>query len=144
MAGKDLATKIAENKIYYDSIGRVWCQILNSYVHFTSEGRLHLIYKGNRKKRPVVEQTYKLRLFPLVVPVLKNSANLQNWRFPDDEDVSEDIQYYAITCVVSRNNPIDVRVIVKRTGDGQFNYHSVMEHKKTPTRKTKKPRVKRG
>lgn len=139
---KELSEKIYENKLYYDSIGRVWCGILNSYVHLTSEGRLHLIYKGNRKKRNTTEQDYKLRLFPLVVPVLKHSKNIQNWRFPDDEHEGSDVQYYAITCVVGRKRPIDVRVIVKRTGDGQFNYHSVMEHKSR--RKTKKPRRKRG
>lgn len=142
MAKKELVDIIAENKVYYDSIGRVWCKILNSYVHFTSEGRLHLIYKGNRKKRPVKEQQYKLRLFPLVVPALRHSTNIQAWRFPDGETTSKDVQFYAITCVVSRKKPINIRVIVKRTGDGQVNYHSVMEHKEKNT--TKKPRTKRG
>lgn len=132
---------IAENKVYYDSIGRVWCKILNSYVHFTSEGRLHLIYKGNRKKRPVAEQRYKLRLFPLVIPVLKNADTIQDWRFPKANTGSSDTQFYAITCVVSHKRPIEVRVIVKRTGDGQLNYHSVMEHK--TKKNTKKPRKKR-
>lgn len=141
MSKKDLADIITENKVYYDSVGRVWCKILNSYVHFTSEGRLHLIYKGNRKKRPVVEQQYKLRLFPLVIPVLKHSTTIQNWPFPDEIEESDDVQFYAITCVVGKR-PIEVRVIVKRTGDGQFNYHSVMEHKKPNT--TKKPRTRRG
>lgn len=141
---KTLADKIAENKIYYDSIGRVWCQILNSHINFTSEGRLHLIYKGNRKKRKVPAQEYKLRLFPLVIPALKNSTNIQNWRLPDADD-ERDVQFYAITCTVSHKRPIEVRVIVKRTGDGQFNYHSVMEHRKTRRkRKTKKPRFSRG
>lgn len=139
MAQKELVDIIAENKVYYDSIGRVWCKILNSYVHFTSEGRLHLIYKGNRKKRPVVEQRYKLRLFPLAVPALKHSTTIQNWRFPEDDQSSTDVQFYAITCIVSRKHPIEVRVIVKRTGDGQFNYHSVMEHKLI--KKTRNKRV---
>lgn len=143
MTKKSLASKIAENKVYYDSIGRVWCKILNSHIHFTSEGRLHLIYKGNRKKRNVVEQEYKLRLFPLVIPALKNSNNIQNWRFPDgDNGSNSDVQFYAITCNVGRKRPIEIRVIVKRTGDGEFNYHSVMENKTDP--KTKKPRKKRG
>jgi hypothetical protein len=79
----------------------------------------------------------------LVVPALKHSDTIQNWRFPEGEAAeSEDVQYYAITCVVSRKSPIEVRVIVKRTGDGQFNYHSVMEHRKRSD--TKKPRAKRG
>jgi len=142
MTQKNLGDIIAENKIYYDSIGHIWCKILNSYIHFTSEGRLHLIYKGNRKKRPIVEQRYKLRLFPLVISTVKHSTNIQDWRFRGVEANSSDVQFYAITCVVSRKNPIEVRVIVKRTGDGQFNYHSVMEHKVNKV--IKKPRKKRG
>ena len=136
MTKKNLKQLIADNKIYYESIGRVWCKMLNSHVNFTSEGRLHLIYKGNRKKRNVSEQKYKLRLFPLVVPALKNSQNIEDWRFVG----ADDVQFYALTCVVGQKRPINIRVIVKRTGDGQFNYHSVMEHKKT----TKKPRKRRG
>ena len=94
---------------------------MNSDIHFTSEGRIHLIYKGNRKKRTVKEQYYKLNLFPLVIPVLKNSTELKAWRFREKDD----IQYYAISGKAGRKN-IKIRVIVKRTGDGQFNYYSVM------------------
>lgn len=123
MTKKDLKTLIDETKARYDSIGRVWCPVLNGYVHFTSEGKMHLIYKGNRKKRPVKEQEYKLNLFPLVIPVIKKSTELKSWRFPK---TSSDIQYYAITGKAGRNK-IAVRVIIKRAGDGQFNYHSVMK-----------------
>ena len=122
---KDLKELIAETRIKYDSIGRVWCDVLNSYVYFTSEGRIHLIYKGNRKKRTVKEQYYKLNLFPLVVPVLKSSTEIQTWRFKQTNNT----QYYAITGTVGKKN-LKIRVIIKRTGDGQFNYHSVMIDKK--------------
>lgn len=121
IAQKDLKQLITETRIKYDSIGRVWCPVLNSDIHFTSEGRIHLIYKGNRKKRTVKEQYYKLNLFPLVIPVLKNSTELKAWRFREKDD----IQYYAISGKAGRKN-IKIRVIVKRTGDGQFNYYSVM------------------
>ncbi|MBQ3445221.1 hypothetical protein IJG29_00595 [Candidatus Saccharibacteria bacterium] len=122
MAQKDLQQIIADTRVRYDSIGRVWCPVLNSYVHFTSEGRLHLIYKGNRKKRTVKEQIYKLNLFPLVIPVLKTSSEIESWRFRGE---SKNIQYYAISGEVGRKKS-RIRVIIKRTGDGQFNYYSVM------------------
>lgn len=135
MAQKNLRIIIEENQKFYNSIGRVKCKILNSYIHFTSEGRLHLIYKNNRKKRTEAEQRYKLRLFPLVIPALKNSTKIEDWRFQGKCGQSNDIQYYAITCEVGRKKPVNIRVIIKRTGDGQLNYHSVMEH-----RDHKKPR----
>jgi len=143
MTQKNLKDIILENKTYYESIGRVWSPILNSYIHFTSEGRIHLTHKSNRGKRTVKEQYYKLRLFPLVIPALKNSTNIQAWRFQGDESNPHNVQHYAITCIVGRKNPINLRVIIKRTGDGQFNYHSVMEHKSN-NKTTKKPRNKRG
>ena len=121
MVQKDLKQLISETRIKYDSIGRVWCDVLNSYVHFTSEGRIHLIYKGNRKKRPVKEQYYKLNLFPLVIPALKSSTKIEAWSFREKDGV----QYYAVSGIVGKKK-LKIRVIVKRTGDGQFNYYSVM------------------
>lgn len=118
---KDLRELIFRTRTKYDSIGRIWCPVLGANVHFTSEGRIHLIYKGNRKKRPVQEQFYKLNLFPLVIPVLKKSTNIQSMRTSSNGK----IQYYAITGKAGKNKAT-VRVIVKRTGDGQFNYHSIM------------------
>ena len=76
-------------------------------------------------------------LFPLVIPVLKCSDNLQNWRFLQSDN-PDDVQYYAIVGKAGNAN-LEVRVIVKRTGDGQFNFHSVMRNNAS----TKKPRRKR-
>lgn len=127
--------QLIETKRYYDSLGRVFCPILNCYVHFNSDGYRHLIYKTNRKKRNVKEQQYKLRFIKLIIPVLKHSSQLADWRFADGKS---DMQHYAVVYTVGKN-PIKVRVIVKRTGDGQFNFHSVMGHENN-----KKPRHKRG
>ena len=126
MSLRPLNELIEEYYTKYDSIGRVKSKILNSDVHFTAEGRLHLLYKGNRKKRNVQEQRYKLMLFPLVIPVLKFSDNIQNWRFRSPDDPA-DVQYYAVVGKAGHAD-LEVRVIVKRTGDGQFNFHSVMKH----------------
>lgn len=135
---KDLRTKIEEARAYYDSIGRVYSKILNSYVYFTAEGKRHMIYKGNRKKRPVQEQWYKLNLLPLAIPVLKHATSIEAWRFPESVD---DVQYYAVVSNAGKQL-IPIRVIVMRTGDGQINYHSIMKHESR--NRTKKPRVKRG
>lgn len=122
----DLKEKINRVRTKYNSIGRVYCKILNTHVYFTSEGMLHLLYKGNRKKRNVAEQWYKLNLFPLVIPVLKNADHVQNWRFTS-RVIEDGIQYYALVHEVGKEK-IKVRVIVKRTFDGQYNFHSVMKH----------------
>ncbi|MBQ6127897.1 hypothetical protein IJI69_04425 [Candidatus Saccharibacteria bacterium] len=127
MSEEDLKILIAKTRKYYDSIGRVWCDTLGEYIHFTSEGRVHLLYKGNRKKRSVKEQRYKMTLFPLVVPVLKGPAIIQEHR----SSTMESAEFYALVGNTGKNGRLSIRVIVKRTGDGQLNYHSVMiNHKK--------------
>lgn len=136
MAEKDLKSIIGEYRSKYDSIGRVWCKILHNHVYFTSEGKNHLIYKENRKKRDVIEQKYKLRLFPLVIPVVKTATNIKGWRF-SNESKQGDVQHYSLVSNVGKNG-VKVRVIVKRTGDGQFNFHSVMlDESRTQTKKSR-------
>lgn len=109
----------------YESIGRIFCPVLDSYVFFAAEGYRHLIYKSNRKKRTVKEQCYKLKLFGLVVPVIKQADSIEAWRFTGLQGSGKEIEYYALVHQVGRK-PIPLRVIIKRTGDGQFNFHSVM------------------
>jgi hypothetical protein len=125
--GRDLRDLIAQTRERYNSIGHVYCPILNSPVYFTSEGLRHLTYKGNRKKRNVKEQEYKLLLFGLVIPVIKNAPSVERWRFIGRPDDPNNVQYYALVFDAGKK-PISVRVIIKRTGDGQFNFHSVMRH----------------
>jgi hypothetical protein len=138
MAEKDLKLIIGSYRSKYDSIGRVWCTILNNHVYFTSEGKNHLIYKENRKKRNETEQRYKLRLFPLVIPVIKSASNIKGWRF-SNESTTGGVQHYSLVSNVGKQGT-NVRVIIKRTGDGQFNFHSVMLDESRP--QTKRPRVK--
>lgn len=138
MPEKDLRLIISEYRSKYDSIGRVWCTILNNHVYFTSEGKNHLIYKENRKKRNEAEQRYKLRLFPLVIPVIKSATNIKGWRFAN-ESTNTGVQHYSLVSNVGKQS-VKVRVIIKRTDDGQFNFHSVMLDEP----QTKRPRVKQG
>ena len=127
MNGEDIQTLIDKTRTYYDSIGRVWCPVLNSFVYFTSEGTRHMLYKTNRKKRPVAEQKYKMALLKPAIRVLKSkNSTIATWRLNDDSD----LDYIAVICDIPdrmrKKNMI--RVIIKRTSDGQFNYHSVMRH----------------
>ncbi|MBR3180452.1 hypothetical protein IKF57_02935 [Candidatus Saccharibacteria bacterium] len=101
----------------YSKIERIWCPILKNYVYFRSDGRLHLIYKGNRKKRPASEQFYKLKLFDFAVEVIKNPKQLKSRRQING------IDYIAIVGAVDNEM---VRVIVRKTKNGSYKYYSVM------------------
>lgn len=127
MDANDISNLIDRTRTYYDSIGRVWCPVLNSFVYFGAEGARHMLYKANRKKRPVAEQKFKMALLRPGIRVLKNmDSEIMTWRLNDDSE----LDYIAVIANVpdpSRKLNI-IRVIVKRTSDGQFNYHSAMRH----------------
>lgn len=128
MNKNNLHKLISGTREKYEKIGSVWCPILKTNVHFSSEGRIHLLYKGNRKKRPVKEQFYKLKLFPSVVPVIKTATEIKSIRLSKNNK----IRYYAIVGIVNKKK---IRVIIKKTNNGNFNYHSVMLDK------TNKPQI---
>lgn len=104
----------------YNKIERIWCPILHEYVYFGSRGRLHLIYKGNRKKRPSKEQLYKLKLFSMVPSAIRNAIAIKEVRC-----MSNGIEFFAIIGE-SRQNKKKLRVIIRKTMNGRYNYHSVM------------------
>ena len=128
---------LADTQQKYNSIGRVYSPVLHSEVHFNAEGYRHLIYKSNRKKRTVREQCYKLKLFSLVIPVIKNAESVGKWRFSGEQGSTNDVQHYALVHKVGKK-PVPIRVIIKRTGDGQFNFHSVMMEKINKKRRSKR------
>jgi hypothetical protein len=78
--------------------------------------------------RTVAEREYKLSLFPLVIPVIKGTKELATWRFTNTV-TEKDVQFYAIAGRSKSGK--HVRVIIKRTGDGQFNFHSIMPDSQT-------------
>lgn len=86
-----------------------------------------MLYKSNRKKRTVAEQKYKMALLKPAIRVLKSkSSTIATWRLNNDSD----LDCIAVICNVpdlTRKNNM-IRVIVKKTSDGQFNYHSAMRH----------------
>lgn len=125
---------MSAQKVFYDSIEKVYCPILKEDVIFNSDGFRHLLYESNGKPRTVSEKIYKLTLLPLVIPVIKNAIGV-------DEERNIDIKYgrkinsktkkgtaYALVAKVGRKDPVSVRVILIKVGDGKLTFRSVMKH----------------
>jgi hypothetical protein len=90
---------------------------------------MHLLKKSTHKYRSSTEIMYKIRLFPLVVHVIRKATAVH--------EIRESKTTTYITLVSSANNKAPaVRVIIKRTNNGTHNFHSVMLH----ARGTKKSR----
>src|SRR3990167_11366574 len=64
----------------YNSIDRVFCEILQKNVVFNAKGYHHLHNKPDGTARNVSEKIHKLTLVPLAVPVIKNATAINEER----------------------------------------------------------------
>ena len=128
---------IANTKIAYDTIGRVYCSILGENVVFNAKGFHHLLYKPDGTARDILERIYKLTLFPLAIPVIKKSMGITDKR---NEEVRESRkknaktkkrQTCALVAMVGKKSPVATRVIVSKIGNGNLIFLSIMKDKKT-------------
>jgi hypothetical protein len=115
----------------YDSIcSPVYCRCLNQQVHFNAKGFHHLLYNGLGKARSLDESVARLMLVPFIFPVMRLAQDysyekryVHKDRRKDSPDVM--VEMWAIEAIVGKSRS-KVRVIIKRTNQGQFIFWSVM------------------
>jgi hypothetical protein len=114
-------------KRHYSSLTIVYCPALQSHVNFSSDGFYHMIFSSNRRRRNVSEQYSRLALIPLIKPVLKNAKKIDEARIEENKKLrGEKIETcFALVENVGKRN-VRVKVIVRKTGNGKFYFHSVM------------------
>lgn len=122
-------------KITYSSIGSIYCPILDKNIVFNAKGFHHLHYKPDGTPRNTAEKIYKLLLFPLAVPVIKNAIGIYEERkieIPNSRKKGAKkikATQYALTATVGRKNPIEVRVIILEIENGENPiFWSIMKH----------------
>lgn len=108
----------------------VRCSCLNQQVHFNADGFNHLIFTGLGKPRPLKEIRFKTRLIPLIVPVLCNADNASYEKRMVKKDRKKGsslviAEFWGMEANVGKSS-IPVRVIVRRVGDGNVFFRSVM------------------
>jgi hypothetical protein len=129
----DLVNKM---RTYYQSIKQVYCPILESDVSFNSNGFHHLRYKADGTSRTKKEIEYKLRLLPLAIPVIKNAIGIAETRqiiFTTGRGAcakKKQATAYALVAIVGAKNPIAVRVIIVKVGNGKPFFYSIMKDNK--------------
>ena len=106
---------------------------LNSQIIFNSDGFHHLQFSA-RRERNKKEQILKFNLFSLAVKVIKNAGTLQEYRksyipigkkSKDGFARTKEVQYWGFVALVG-NPQIKIRVILRRVGDGNITFWSVM------------------
>lgn len=128
---KDKKSK-AEEK--YGSLSTVYNPYLQSQVIFNSDGFHHLQFSA-RRERDKKEQLLKFSLFPLAPEIIKRSGTLQEYRkglTPVGKKSKKDgmipmkmTEYWGFIAIVGQSQ-IKIRVILRRVGDGNIIFWSVM------------------
>ena len=116
----------------------VYSKVLNEYVVFNTKGFNHLRFRTDNTPRNKKEAKYKLGLLPLVRPVIHNAPVFEKYTRRTSpvggsrKVVLKEIDYWSIVAVVGKQN-VKIRVVIRRIGNGQIHFWSVMKlhNKKT-------------
>jgi hypothetical protein len=131
---------IDKAKAKYKAINSpVRCKCLNQDIHFNSDGLNHLIFNGLGSRRTIAEIKHKMRLIPLVVPVIKMANNASYEKIPVRLNRKKNspmvlAEFWGIEASVGQGNPIRVRVVIRRVGNGNLYFRSVMQVKGNNTK----------
>jgi len=135
--GYDLVSKIVKESIFKNKKS-VFCPYFNTEVILNADGFHHLQFSG-RTERNKNEQLLKLNLSPLAISVIKKSGTVQEYRKilatigkkskTDGSVIMKHIEYWGFVAIVGQEK-IKVKAIVRRVGDGNLIFWSVMPHPK--------------
>jgi len=110
---------------------------LKSEVIFNSDGFHHLQFSA-RRERDKKEQLLKFSLLPLTFAVIKNSGTLQEYRkgltmtgkkSKDGLTQAKVTEYWGFVAIIGEKQ-IKIRVVLRRVGDGNITFWSVMPFSK--------------
>ena len=122
----------------YDAQQSVYNPYLESQVVFNSDGFHHLQFSA-RRERNKQEQLLKFRLLPLAIEIIKNSGTLQEYRKSlvavgkkarDGSMRMKETEYWGFVAIVGKLSEIKVRAVLRRVGDGNITFWSVMPFSK--------------
>ena|ERR1017187_4321477 len=122
----------------YDAQRLIHSPFFNEDVVLNSDGFHHLRYSA-RRERNKEEQVLKFTLLPLGLHIIKTATTVQEYRkllSPVGSPASRDgltpmklIRWWGFVAIFVEQD-IKVRVIVRRVGDGNLHFWSVMPYAK--------------
>jgi hypothetical protein len=119
----------------YGGVKSLYCPYFKEKVVFNSDGFHHLQFSA-RRERDKKAQLLKFRLLPLALSVLRDSGTVQEYRTllapvtkssAKGETPLKLTEYFGFVAIVGETK---VRVIVRKVGNGQRHFWSVMPHVK--------------
>jgi hypothetical protein len=135
---------IEETRKIYERQKSIYSPYFEELITCTSDGFNHLLFKTSRLPRSVAEQNLKLRLLKKGIGILKRARTLQEYRVQYEKVGKQDrngftktrrVEYWAFHDIVGDKNRFLMRVIVRKVGNGQIHFWSVMPHGKINSQK---------
>jgi hypothetical protein len=125
----------AKAEAFYKTIEKVRCPYFTADVIFNSDGFHHLQFSAERE-RSKQEQMLKFSLLPAVPHILRNAGTIQEYRhtmepvgqkrFSDGARDMREIEYWGIVAITKGERPIRIKIILRRVGNGNTIFWSVM------------------
>lgn len=120
----------------YDKIGSVYCPCLSADIVFNAQGFHHMEYDGGGTPRLLKERIFKLKLIPLAIPVLKYTDTIHEYKKDKQPKnrkkgaIQKDVEFWSLVASVGKNRDVKVKVVLKRVGNGNIIFWSIMKLKK--------------
>jgi len=122
----------------YAAKREVYCPYFKTNVILNSDGFHHLQFSA-RRERDKKEQLFKFNLLPLGLELIRISATIQEYRklltpigkkSPRDGSVPmKNVEYWGLVAIIGEKK-IKVRTVLRRIGDGNITFWSVMLYSK--------------
>lgn len=117
---------IENKRTWYQSIGRVFCPVLNEDVVFNSQGFRHLRYNGLGKERNKEQQKSRMNLLHLVSSIIKTCGKISEYRQHLKD--GKNVEYWRLEQPISKNYLVDI--VLRRIGSGNVTFYSIWNKRK--------------
>lgn len=118
----------------YSEKREIWCPYFKQNVILNSDGFHHLQFSA-RRERNKKEQLFKFRLLPLALKTIRDAGTVQEYRkllTPIGKPSArnglipmKEVEYWGLVAIVGEKK-IKVRTIVRKVGNGNITFWSVM------------------
>lgn len=119
----------------YKTIGQILCPYFGTEVLFNGEGFNHLIYSDGRERDKRV-QLRKFDLLKTVPEILKKAGTVQEYRKQlckygkrkaDGFFETKEMEFWGFIAIVKHHDEyMKIKIIIRRVGDGNLTFWSVM------------------
>ncbi|MCX6738241.1 MAG: hypothetical protein NTY11_02405 [Candidatus Parcubacteria bacterium] len=122
------------SKEIFEKNKQIYCPYFKQNIILNSDGFHHLQF-SSRRERDKKEQILKFNLLPLAISIIKKSGTLQEYRKllspvgkrsqKESMTICKIIEYWSFIAI-NDNKTIKIKVVLRRIGNGNIIFWSVM------------------